>query len=184
MNKKLMNISIILFVLALFLSAFDIIFKSSTIIPNIGVVFVSISSVLFINSFDWNSKKKYEYSNNKSKNPNDNDKLCIIYEYKYNDLEDYINNIVKIYFNERDTERFIIYKTHATRQVRFSNNGANVKGYRYFDRKGNPFFDFDYPHGNVQYNHWHGWGGPGLTNRSKRDHWSYLELIWWMFGGM
>ena len=83
-----------------------------------------------------------------------------------------------------DTERFIIYKTHATRQVRFSNNGANVKGYRYFDRKGNPFFDFDYPHGNVQYNHWHGWGGPGLTNRSKRDHWSYLELIWWMFGGM
>ena len=104
-----MNISIILFVLALFLSAFDIIFKSSTIIPNIGVVFVSISSVLFINSFDWNSKKKYEYSNNKSKNPNDNDKLCIIYEYKYNDLEDYINNIVKIYFNERDTERFIIF---------------------------------------------------------------------------
>ena len=77
MNKKLMNISIILFVLALFLSAFDIIFKSSTIIPNIGVVFVSISSVLFINSFDWNSKKKYEYSNNKSKNPNDNDKLWI-----------------------------------------------------------------------------------------------------------
>ena len=43
---------------------------------------------------------------------------------------------------------------------------------------------FDYPHGNIQYNHWHGWGGPGLTNRSKGDHWSYLELIWWMFGGM
>ena len=77
-----------------------------------------------------------------------------------------------------------MYHLHATRQVRFSNNGANVKGYRYFDRKGNPFFDFDYPHGNIQYNHWHGWGGPGLTNRSKGDHWSYLELIWWMFGGM
>ncbi|MCI6013424.1 MAG: hypothetical protein MRZ09_00355 [Coprobacillus sp.] len=45
---------------------------------------------------------------------------------------------------------------HATRQVRFSNNGANVKGYRYFDRKGNPFFGFDCPHGNIQYNHWYG----------------------------
>ena len=77
-----------------------------------------------------------------------------------------------------------MYHLHATRQVRFSNNGANVKGYRYFDRKGNPFFDFDYPHGNIRHNHWHGWNGPGLTNRSVHDHWSYLELIWWMFGGM
>ena len=77
-----------------------------------------------------------------------------------------------------------MYHLHATRQVRYSNNGANVKGYRYFDRKGNPFFDFDYPHGNIRYNHWHGWNGPGLTNRSVHDHWNYLELIWWMFGGM
>lgn len=59
---------------------------------------------------------------------------------------------------------------HATRQVRFSNNGANVKVYRYFDRKGNPFFGFDCPHGNIQYNHWYGWGGSVLTNRSKGDH--------------
>ena len=77
-----------------------------------------------------------------------------------------------------------MYHLHATRQVRFSNNGVNVKGYRYFDRKCNPFFDFDYPHGKIKYNHWHGWYGPGLTNRSKGEHWSYLELIWWMFGGM
>ena len=47
-------------------------------------------------------------------------------------------------------------------------NGVN--GYRYLDRKGNPFFDFDYPHGNIHYNHWHGWDGPGLTNRTKGDH--------------
>ena len=76
-----------------------------------------------------------------------------------------------------------VYRLHATREIRLNHSGTEVNGYRYFDRKGNPFFDFDYPHNNIPYNHWHGWDGPGLTNRT-RGHWSYLRLILWMLGGM
>lgn len=65
-----------------------------------------------------------------------------------------------------------MYHLHATRKVRYDHSGVKVQGYRYFDRKGDPFFDFDYPHANIRYNHWHGWNGPGLTNRSKHDHWT------------
>ena len=75
-----------------------------------------------------------------------------------------------------------LYRLHATREPRLGyDNQPN--GYRYYDEKGDPFFDFDYPHGNIRYNHWHGWNGPGLTGRTDREHWSYLELILWMFGG-
>ena len=76
-----------------------------------------------------------------------------------------------------------IYRLHATRIIRYSKNGLSIKGYRYYDRKGNPFFDFDYPHGNVEHNHWHGWAGPGLNGRTDGQHWKYWRLIWWFFSG-
>ena len=76
-----------------------------------------------------------------------------------------------------------VYRLHATREIRFNHSGTEIRGYRYRDRKGNPFFDFDYPHKDIPYNHWHGWDGPRLTNRTG-DHWSYLRLILWMLGGM
>ena len=65
-----------------------------------------------------------------------------------------------------------MYHLHATRKVRYDHSGVKVQGYRYFDRKGDPFFDFDYPHATIRYNHWHGWNGPGLTNRSEHDYWT------------
>jgi hypothetical protein len=76
-----------------------------------------------------------------------------------------------------------MYRLHITREVRMAYDGISIKGYRYKNANNEYFFDFDYPHGNITYNHWHGWNGPGLTNRTKHDHWSYSQLIWWMFGG-
>ena len=65
------------------------------------------------------------------------------------------------------------YRLYKTRTPRISRTGE-ISGYRYFDKFGNPFFDFDYPHINVSYNHWHGWGGPGLQGRTK-GHWGFLD---------
>ena len=76
-----------------------------------------------------------------------------------------------------------VYRLHATRQIRLSHNGTETKGSRYFNKNGDPFFDFDYPHNNIKKNHWHGWNGPGLTNRTTdANHWDYFDLILWMFG--
>lgn len=73
------------------------------------------------------------------------------------------------------------YNLHNTRVARFGHTG-NLKGYHYYNQRGNILFDFDYPHGNINYNHFHGWSGPGMTGRTG-DHWSYIELIQWLFGG-
>ena len=53
---------------------------------------------------------------------------------------------------------------------------------RYFDNKGNYFFDFDYPHGNVKDSHWHGLPGGMMKNRTK-GHWNYLRFVWWLITG-
>ncbi len=72
------------------------------------------------------------------------------------------------------------YFLHKTRTVRIGKNNE-IDGYRYYDIAGEPLFDFDYAHGGkINYNHFHGWGGPDLTNRTK-DHLSYLRLLWWLF---
>ncbi|MBO5323695.1 MAG: hypothetical protein J6A88_06315, partial [Oscillospiraceae bacterium] len=76
-----------------------------------------------------------------------------------------------------------MYRLHATKQSWYNIDGA-PRRYRYFNGSGDPFFDLDFGHGNINYRHWHGWNGPGLTNRTSGDHWSYWQLIWWMFGGM
>lgn len=72
------------------------------------------------------------------------------------------------------------YNLHNTRVARFGHTG-NPKGYHYYDQRGNILFDFDYPHGNINYNHFHGWSGPGMTGRTG-GHWNYLELIQWLLG--
>ena len=77
-----------------------------------------------------------------------------------------------------------LYRLHATRETRYNHKRTGIKGYRYFDTSGNPFFDFDYPHGKIKYNHFHGWNGPGKTGRTDGEHWNYLELILWMFRRM
>ena len=63
------------------------------------------------------------------------------------------------------------FRLYKARTPRISRTGE-ISGYRYFDKFGNPFFD--YPHINVSYNHWHGWGGPGLQGRTK-GHWGFLD---------
>lgn len=73
------------------------------------------------------------------------------------------------------------YNLHATRTPNLGYDGA-PNGYHYYDQNGNILFDFDYPHGNITYNHYHGWAGPGMTGRTS-GHMSYLELIWWLLGG-
>lgn len=69
----------------------------------------------------------------------------------------------------------------ATRQIRVGYND-NLKGYRYMDLKGKFLFDFDYPHGNILINHYHGIPGGLLQNRTE-GHWTYLRLIWWLITG-
>jgi hypothetical protein len=73
------------------------------------------------------------------------------------------------------------YNLRATRTPNLGYDGA-PNGYHYYDQNGNILFDFDYPHGNIPYNHFHGWTGPGMTGRTG-GHMSYLELIWWLLGG-
>jgi len=73
------------------------------------------------------------------------------------------------------------YHLHATRTPNLGYDGV-PNGYHYYDQKGNILFDFDYSHGNITYNHYHGWSGPGMTGRTD-GHMSYLELIWWLLGG-
>jgi RHS repeat-associated protein len=74
------------------------------------------------------------------------------------------------------------YRLHQTRTPRIGRAGE-LDGYRYVDRGGNPLFDFDYAHGGkINYNHFHGWAGPGLTGRTA-GHWNYLRLIWWLISG-
>jgi len=75
------------------------------------------------------------------------------------------------------------YHLHATRELRIGYDGVSPKGYRYSDLKGRPLYDFDCPHGNINFNHYHGWAGPGLTGRTSGQHWSYIRLIWWMLSG-
>ncbi|MDR2822211.1 MAG: hypothetical protein LBV58_01485 [Acholeplasmatales bacterium] len=74
------------------------------------------------------------------------------------------------------------YHLRSTREVRLSHDSLSTKGYRYSDMKGRPLYDFDYPHENIRYNHYHGWQGPKLTGRT-RGHWSYTRLIWWLLTG-
>lgn len=69
----------------------------------------------------------------------------------------------------------------ATRQVRLGYDGQ-PNGYRYKTMNGK-MYDFDYPHGNIKIDHYHGWNGPGLTNRTDGLHWSYLRLIRWLISG-
>ncbi len=73
------------------------------------------------------------------------------------------------------------YRLRMNRTPRIGRAGE-LDGYRYYDRAGNPFFDFDYADANISKNHWHGWAGPGLKGRTK-GHWNYLRLIWWMISG-
>ncbi len=74
------------------------------------------------------------------------------------------------------------YSLRATREVGFSHDGMNIKGYRYRDLKGNLLYDFDYPHGNIRSNHYHGIPGGDMANRTT-GHWNYIELIWWLLSG-
>ncbi len=56
---------------------------------------------------------------------------------------------------------------------------AGVKQYRFFDSKGNAWFDKDFRHGgaNLKFPHYHGW-----INGTKLDgHWSFWDLIRWLF---
>jgi hypothetical protein len=52
----------------------------------------------------------------------------------------------------------------ASRAYRLQNTGfpifrhsGNLKGYHYHNQRGNFLSEFDYPHGNIDYNHFHGW---------------------------
>lgn len=72
------------------------------------------------------------------------------------------------------------YHLHTTREVRLGHHG-NLKGYRYKTTNGK-MFDFDYPHGNIRSNHFHGIPGGVLKNRTN-GHWNYLQLILWLIKG-
>ena len=72
------------------------------------------------------------------------------------------------------------YYLQATRVPRLGYDGQ-PNGYRYKTMNGK-MYDFDYPHGNVRKNHYHGWAGPGLHGRVK-PHWGYLRLLLWLFIG-
>lgn len=73
------------------------------------------------------------------------------------------------------------YSLIATRQPRLGYNGQ-LNGYRYKNLKGKYLYDFDYPHGNISVNHYHGIPGGIMQNRTK-GHWSYLRLILWLITG-
>ncbi len=74
------------------------------------------------------------------------------------------------------------YHLRSTREVKFGHDGLSIKGYRYYNMKGRLLYDFDYPHGNIGFIHYHGWQGPGLTGRTG-GHWNYTRLIWWLLTG-
>lgn len=73
------------------------------------------------------------------------------------------------------------YSLIATRQPRLGYDGQ-LKGYRYKNLKGKYLYDFDYPHGNISFNHYHGIPGGIMQNRTD-GHWNYLRLIWWLITG-
>ena len=76
-----------------------------------------------------------------------------------------------------------VYRLHQTRFTRIG-RGGELHGYRYYDTAGRPWFDFDYPHyGKINYNHFHGWAGPGLTGRTNK-HLKYFGFILWLIGGL
>ena len=56
---------------------------------------------------------------------------------------------------------------------------AGVKQYRFFDSKGNAWFDKDLRHGgaNLKFPHYHGW----INGIRLGGHWSFWDLIKWLF---
>ena len=56
---------------------------------------------------------------------------------------------------------------------------AGVKQYRFFDSKGNAWFDKDFRHGgaNLKFPHYHGW----INGIRLGGHWSFWDLIKWLF---
>lgn len=74
-----------------------------------------------------------------------------------------------------------VYYLESVKLPRVGYDGK-VNGFRYKTKNGK-MFDFDYPHGNIRKNHFHGWNGPGLTGRTRGQHWNYLRLIWWLISG-
>ncbi len=74
------------------------------------------------------------------------------------------------------------YHLHSTREAIYGRNGS-LNRYRYFDLKGNPFYDYDFPHGNIKFIHYHGWEGPGLKGRTSGEHWKYWRFLWWLLTG-
>ena len=73
------------------------------------------------------------------------------------------------------------YYLESSKSLRVGHTGK-PKGFRYKTKNGK-MFDFDYPHGNIRENHFHGWNGPGLTGRTSGKHWKYLRFIWWLISG-
>ncbi len=74
-----------------------------------------------------------------------------------------------------------VYYLESVKSPRIGYDGKS-NGFRYKTKNGK-MFDFDYPHGNIRKNHFHGWNGPGLTGRTSGQHWNYLRLIWWLISG-
>ena len=74
-----------------------------------------------------------------------------------------------------------VYYLESVKLPRIGYDGK-INGFRYKTKNGK-MFDFDYPHGNIRKNHFHGWNGPGLTGRTSGQHWNYLRLIWWLISG-
>ena len=74
-----------------------------------------------------------------------------------------------------------VYYLESVKSPRIGYDGK-FNGFRYKTKNGK-MFDFDYPHGNIRKNHFHGWNGPGLTGRTSGQHWNYLRLIWWLISG-
>lgn len=56
---------------------------------------------------------------------------------------------------------------------------AGVKQYRFFDSKGDAWFDKDFRHGgaNLKFPHYHGW----INGTKLEGHWSFWNLIKWLF---
>ena len=54
-----------------------------------------------------------------------------------------------------------------------------VKQYRFFDSKGNAWFDKDFRHGGskLKFPHYHGW----KNGKKLSGHWTFWDLIKWLF---
>ena len=71
------------------------------------------------------------------------------------------------------------YHLYATRTPIYGRDGS-LNRYRYSDLRGRPLYDYDFPHGNINFNHYHGWAGPGLNGRTNGQHWGYWRFLWWL----